>query len=142
MRDTVHAPSVDRRVVLPYRIPYADTDQMRVVYYANYFVYFERLRNELIRKSGRSYREIEEMGLMFPVLEAYCTYILPAQYDDEITITGWLSWAKGSRFQIDYEILRGDEPLVTGHTIHNVSTFEGRSRRVPDFFSELVVSAE
>ncbi len=120
------------RVGLDYRVPYADTDQMRVVYYANYFVYFERLRNELIRACGLSYRAWEERGLICPVIEAYCAYRQPARYDDLIRVEGWLAWARGSRFRVEYEILLDGEQLATGHTIHSTMTPEGLPRRVPE----------
>lgn len=121
-----------RIITLTYRVPYADTDRMQVVYYANYFEYFERLRNELIRSSGKPYSQIEKQGLMFPVLEAHCEYQISAEYDDLITICGWLAWVQGSRFRIEYEIKRDDTLLVTGYTIHTVITTEGRPRRVPE----------
>ena len=124
-------PEKNNMVTLHYRVPYADTDQMRVVYYANYLIYFERLRNELIRKSGKTYTEVEKEGLAFPVLEVHCDYIQPAEYDDELSIKGWLSWAEGSRFQVDYDIFRNDVLLVSGYTIHAVINEERRPRRVP-----------
>ena len=124
-------PDKKNKVVLNYRVPYADTDQMKVVYYANYLVYFERLRNELIRKSGKTYVEIENEGLAFPVLEVHCNYLKPAEYDDELEIHGWLSWAEGSRFQVDYDIFHDEELLVSGYTIHVVINEERRPRRVP-----------
>lgn len=118
-------------VTISYRVPYADTDQMKVVYYANYFVYFERLRNELFRATGIPYTEIEARDLMFPVHEAHCEYENPALYDDLIEIRGWLAWVQGSRFQINYEIIRDNERLVTGHTIHVVVNRDLKPRRVP-----------
>lgn len=123
--------SKSNKIILSYTVPYADTDQMRVVYYANYFVYFERLRNKLIRKSGKTYLEVEKDGLAFPVIEAHCDYLKPAEYDDELSITGWLSWAEGSRFQVDYEIFRNDDMLASGYTIHLVINENKRPRRVP-----------
>lgn len=127
-----------RRVRLEYRVPYAETDQMQVVYYANYFVYFERLRNELIRSCGLSYRQWEERGLMCPVIEAHCEYERPARYDDLLFVDGWVSWAQGSRFRVDYEVLREDESLVTGYTIHNTVSKDGAPRRVPKEMRELL----
>lgn len=120
-------------VTIEYRVPYADTDQMQVVYYANYFVYFERLRNELIRATGLPYTEVEESGVMFPVYEANCVYHSSARYDDLLQITGWLEWAQGSRFHIRYRIENGQkELLVTGHTTHVVVSIEGnKPRRIP-----------
>ena len=123
---------------LDYRVPYADTDQMKVVYYANYFVYFERLRNELIRESGVAYTEIERSGLMFPVVEAHAEYHGGARYDDLLRILGRVEWIQGSRFRVLYEIYREEELLVTGSTIHTTLTLEGRPRRVPDTMKKLL----
>lgn len=133
----------NKKSSIQYRVPYADTDQMRMVYYAHYFVYFERLRNELIRDLGLSYADVEKDGLFFPVIEAFCEYLLPAVFDDLLTVTGWVAWVQGSRFQIDYEIFRDvteketpatdADVLVRGRTIHNVMNSAGNSRRVPGF---------
>ncbi len=121
----------ERVINLEYRVPYADTDKMQVVYYANYFVYFERLRNELFRSSGVPYSMIEERGLQFPVAKAVCEYHMSAVYDDLINIAGWVSWIQGSRFQINYEITKDDTLLVDGHTIHVTINEEKKARRVP-----------
>ena len=122
-----------QKTELIYRVPYADTDQMGVVYYANYFVFFERLRNELIRSMGQSYLEIEKGGLMFPVIEAFCEYHNAARYNDLLQILGWINWYQGSRFKVAYEIFCNGIKLVDGFTIHNTITTEGRPRRVPDY---------
>ena len=117
---------------LEYRVPYADTDQMKVVYYANYLVYFERLRNELLRDSGYTYYKMEEDGLALPVIEAVCNYKSSARYDDLLTISGWVSEIKGVRVTIQCEVRRGDELLVTGHTVHAcIDIKTGRPCRVP-----------
>lgn len=126
------------RVSIEYRVPYADTDQMGVVYYANYFVLFERLRNELLRASGISYRQVEADGLMFPVIEAHCEYRRPARYDDVLLTHGWLAAAEGGRFRIEYEVMRDDELLVAGHTWHAVVSLDGRPRRVPEHIKRLL----
>src|SRR5262245_28192662 len=68
------------------RVRYADTDQMGVVYYANYLVWFEVARTEWLREGGWSYREMEADGISLPVIEAHCEYRQPARYDDEIEI--------------------------------------------------------
>ena len=70
---------------MSYRVPYADTDQMGVVYYANYLEYFERSRTEMLREAGLSYSEMEKMGYFLPVSEAYCKYSGSARYDDLLT---------------------------------------------------------
>jgi acyl-CoA thioester hydrolase len=101
-----------------YRIPYADTDQMGVVYYANYLVYFERVRNELFRDSGIRYKDLESQGIMLPVIEAHCNYSKPAKYDDLITIKGQFTQLKGTRIKIDCSILLQEEEIARGYTIH------------------------
>ena len=68
------------------RVRYAETDKMGVVYYANYLVWFEVGRADLLRSLGWSYREMEIAGISLPVIEAHCTYLRPARYDDEIEV--------------------------------------------------------
>ena len=68
------------------RVRYAETDKMGVVYYANYFVWFEVGRTDLLRGAGWSYREMEGDGISLPVIEAHCDYRQPARYDDELEI--------------------------------------------------------
>ena len=119
---------------ITYRVPYADTDQMGFVYYANYLVYFERLRNELLRKTGTNYREWEAKGILLPVVEAYCRYRASAHYDDLLTISGWLSLSKGSRLRIDYEVTRDELVLAEGYTVHACLKTSGRPVRLPEEF--------
>lgn len=124
---------------LSYRVPYGDVDKMGYVYYANYFRYFEMLRNELIRLSSISYKEIEnQYGLMFPVLDAYCEYLYPAKYDDLIVVEGWVSSLEANRFKISYIIWNQDKrKLVTGYTNHICLSLEGRHRKLPEFIKKL-----
>jgi len=103
---------------LTYRVPYADTDQMGVVYYANYLVYFERARTELLRLIGLPYREMERRGYGLPVIEAHVEYKSSAGYDDELSITGQLTWAKGVRLRVDCEVFLGKTMLCRGYTVH------------------------
>ena len=67
-------PPLVRHTVAPIRVRYAETDQMGVVYYSNYFVWFEVARAELLRSLGWSYREMEAEGVGLPVIEAHCEY--------------------------------------------------------------------
>ena len=103
---------------ITYRVPYADTDKMGVVYYANYLVYFERLRTELLRDAGFSYFQMEKEGVMLPVIEAVCRYKKPAEYDDLLTISGQVDKIKGAKVTISCEVRRDNELLVFGHTVH------------------------
>ena len=101
-----------------YRVPYADTDQMGVVYYGNYLTLFERCRNELMRDSTLTYREMERRGLALPVIEAHVDYKSPAFYDDLLELEGWVSHAKGFRIRVDVQVLRDGVVLASGYTVH------------------------
>jgi acyl-CoA thioester hydrolase len=68
------------------RVRYAETDQMNIVYYGNYAQYFEVGRAESIRKLGYTYKDMESMGVIMPVVELHCRYLRPAHYDDLLTI--------------------------------------------------------
>ena len=103
---------------IPYRVPYADTDQMGFVYYGNYLTYFERVRNELMRGTPLSYAEMEARGLGLPVLEAHVDYRSAAHYDDELTIVGRIAEIGRLRIRVECEVLRGDELLASGYTVH------------------------
>ncbi|MBR6021251.1 MAG: acyl-CoA thioesterase [Kiritimatiellae bacterium] len=104
---------------MSYRVPYADTDMMGVVYYGNYLTYFERARNELMRASGRTYADMEANGrAMLPVVEAHVRYRSPARYDDLLTIAAWVGEAGGCRIEIRCAVLRGETLLAEGHTVH------------------------
>ncbi|MDD3118184.1 MAG: thioesterase family protein [Victivallales bacterium] len=117
---------------LAYRVPYADTDRMGVVYYANYLIYFERLRTELLREHGLPYRRLEEEGLMLPVIEAHCQYRASAHYDDLLTITGRVAAIKGTRIRIECAVYRDELLLAEGYTVHACLNHIGRPIRVPD----------
>jgi len=109
-----------RKVITEYRVPYADTDQMGVVYYGNYLSLFERARNELMRACGYTYRECEAEGFMLPVVHAEIDYKSPARYDDLLEISAWVQLQKGVRLEIACEVRRkGEEKLlVSGFTRH------------------------
>jgi acyl-CoA thioester hydrolase len=109
------------------RVRYAETDQMGIVYYANYLVWFEIGRVELLRSMGLDYSKLEnDHSLILPVVDAHCRYRSPARYDDEILIETRPSLLRGSVLKFDYRILRkavkGEEPevLAEGETVHVV----------------------
>ena len=109
-----------KKIVMEYRVPYADTDQMGVVYYGNYLTLFERARNELMRACGYTYRQFEENGWMLPVIHAEVDYRSPAKYDDLLEVTAYVQFAKGVRIEIACEVRRkGEEQLLAkGFTRH------------------------
>ena len=105
---------------MEYRVPYADTDQMGVVYYGNYLTIFERARNELMRACGYTYRECEAEGFMLPVIHAEVDYKSPAKYDDLLDVTAFVQLQKGVRLEIACEVRRKgeDQLLASGFTRH------------------------
>lgn len=127
------------REVARVRVIYGDTDQMGMVYYANYLRYFEIARNEYLRTAGANYRAFEEThGLMLPVVEAHVAYHKSARYDDELLISA-ATFARGAAsVRFEYEIHRAakdggaPEKLVSGHTVHACINREGRVQRLPE----------
>jgi acyl-CoA thioester hydrolase len=115
------------------RVIYGDTDQMGVVYYANYLRFFESSRNEFIRAKGLRYRDFEgEYGLVLPVVEAAVQYRKPARYDDLLTVEISLDEARRASARFGYRILRQGELLATGHTVHACVDRDGRVKRMPE----------
>jgi acyl-CoA thioester hydrolase len=106
---------------------------MGVVYHANYFVWFEVGRTDLLRHSGWSYRELESEGISLPVIEAHCEYRQPARYDDELEIRTTGTILTHVRVEFTYEIVRLAEraALVTGRTVHAALDRDGRPCRLP-----------
>src|SRR5262245_45639310 len=131
----MRAPSSSSRV----RVRYAETDTMGVVYYANYLVWFEVGRTDLLRQAGWSYREMESEGVQLPVIEAHCEYKQPARYDDEIEIRTAGTLLSPIRLRFDYEVVRKTDatPLAFGHTIHASLDRDGRPTRLPARAREL-----
>ena len=109
-----------KKVTMEYRVPYADTDQMGVVYYGNYLTLFERARNELMRSMGCTYKECEAEGWGLPVVHAECDYRASARYDDLLEVSAWVRAQRGVRIEIACEVRRKgeDEVLVSGFTRH------------------------
>jgi len=127
-----HGPAADG--VMDVRVTYRDTDQMGFVYYANYFVYFEMGRTELLRQLGRSYHECEQNGIYLPVTEASCKYVESARYDDMVEVRTRVT--KWTRVALDfaYECRRKADGalLATGLTRHVFVNADGRIIRAGD----------
>jgi acyl-CoA thioester hydrolase len=103
------------------RVRYAETDQMGVVYHANHFIWFEIGRVDLMRQLGFSYRDLErDHGCFIPVVDARCRYKAPARYDDEIIVRTHLRNVRESMIHFGYELLRAEELLAEGETMHMI----------------------
>jgi acyl-CoA thioester hydrolase len=129
------------------RVRYAETDQMGIVYYANYLVWFEIGRVEVLRTLGLTYHELEtQHKLILPVVEATCRYRAPARYDDEILIEARPSLLRGSVLKFAYRILRassdGEEPrlLAEGETVHVVCDGNLKRMALPEEYAEALKS--
>jgi len=121
------------------RVRYAETDKMGVVYYANYFVWFEVARTDLLRTLGWSYREMELSGVSLPVIEAQCEYARPARYDDEIEIRTTGRMLSPVRMEFNYEVRLTTDATVaaTGRTTHASVDQSGRPCRMPERIREV-----
>ncbi len=129
--------------ISPIRVRYADTDQMKAVYYAKYFEYFEQGRSDLLREIGMPYPEIEALGYLLPVIESHARYHFSARYDDLIEVTTIVREVPAARIRIDYEVRRSGETeiMVEGYTVHSfVKAGTGRPTRAPAAFVELLQS--
>ena len=116
------------------RVRYAETDQMGVVYHANFFIWFEVGRVEMLRELGFSYKEMEEQdGCYIAVVDARCRYRAPAHYDDEILIRTHLKNVRGALIHFGYEAMRADDGalLADGETTHIVTDAQMKKRDLP-----------
>ncbi len=131
MTNATEADYVDAMV----NVRYAETDQMGIVYYANYLVWFEVGRVAWCRQKGFQYRDMEEQdGRFMTVAEASCRYKSPARFEDEIIIRTRVASASERIIKFGYDVLhkeRGDL-LATGETTHVVTDAQVRPSRIPD----------
>lgn len=121
-----------------YRVSYGDTDQMGVVYYANYLELFERGRTEMLRAAGISYKEMENRGIIFPVIEAFCKYHSSAFYDDLLTLRSYVSEIGRVKVKICCEIYRGETLLVSGHVVLGSINRDKRPQKLPQDFLDIL----
>ncbi|MFZ0464798.1 MAG: thioesterase family protein [Candidatus Acidiferrales bacterium] len=117
------------------RVRYAETDQMGVVYYANFFVWFEVARVELMRQMGFSYKQMEfEDDSFVVVAKASCTYKRPARFDDVIRICTRVTEARRRTITFSYEVINDAtrELVATGETLHVICGHDGRPKSLPE----------
>ena len=106
---------------------------MGVVYYANYFIWFEVGRTDLLRGQGWTYRDMEAEGVWLPVIEAHCDYRQPARYDDDIEVRTTGELMSPVRVAFRYEIVRSSDAstVAAGRTVHAALDRSGRPCRLP-----------
>ena len=116
------------------RVRFAETDAMQVVYYAEYFVWFEVARTELFRALGMPYTVISrKRGFHTPVVQAHADYKSSAKYDDEVAVRVRASKVGTSSVRLDYRVTKqpGGGLLCTGHTVHVLIGEDGKPREIP-----------
>jgi acyl-CoA thioester hydrolase len=123
------------------RVRYAETDQMGVVYYANYYVWMEIGRVEFVRSRGLSYRELEEQeGLFLAVIHSQCRYLAPARYDEEIVVETSVASANSRVIEFAYQIRSPERLLARGSTRHMWLNREWKPANLPEKYRAALLS--
>jgi acyl-CoA thioester hydrolase len=113
------------------RVIFGDTDQMGVVYYANYLRFFEGARAAYWRALGKSYKDLEAWGVALPVVEAHCRYRRPSHYEDLLAIEVDVDEVRGASMRFAYTVRRDADVIAEGWTRHAVIGTDGRPRALP-----------
>ncbi len=132
------------------RVRYAETDRMDVVYYANFLVWFEIARVELLRQLGFDYKRMEtEDDIMLPVIDVACRYKAPAHYDDQIVIETRITSMRTSMLKFSYEVYRMGAPaedgsltldklLASGETTHVIVGYGMQKTVLPEKYDRVI----
>jgi acyl-CoA thioester hydrolase len=115
------------------RVRYQETDAMGLLHHANYLTYFEVGRTELLRASGRAYRQMEEAGLFMVVVEVRCRYRRPVRYDDVLRLRTIVAKVTAAKVEHDYQLYRGDQLVAEGHSVLACVDKNGELVRMPEF---------
>jgi acyl-CoA thioester hydrolase len=118
------------------RVRYAETDRMGLLHHANYLVYFEQARTELLRGLGVTYRDLEDKGYLLVITKAGVRYKKPAHYDDLLTIRTTVVRASPVRLEHKYEVFRDKELIAEGSTTLACVGRDGKIRHMPDWLTD------
>jgi acyl-CoA thioester hydrolase len=118
------------------RVRYAETDRMGLLHHANYLVYFEEGRTELLRSLGFTYRDLEDQGFLLVLTKAEVRYRAPARYDDLLTLHTTVMRTTSVRIDHSYRLMRNDVLLAEGSTTLACVDREGRIQSLPDFLRQ------
>ena len=126
------------------RVRYGETDKMGVVYHPNYYMYFEIGRTEFLREmGGMSYKDLEDAGVMMPIIETKCKYNIPAKYDDELTVYTSIETMTVARITFTYKIIRKKDEafIVEGETslafVNKCGRVINMKKHYPELFEKL-----
>ena len=122
------------------RVNYSETDQMGVVYHANYLIWFDRARTELMREAGLSYKDLEQQGMYLAVSEVSVRYRAAARYDDVVQVRCWVRELVSRRVTFGYTVERAatGELLATGETALVSLTHRHTLTRIPAHVLDLL----
>lgn len=117
---------------IQFRVRYAETDRMGLLHHANYFVYFEMGRTELLRKRGVSYREVEDAGHFLVIIDIGCKFKQPAHYDDLLTLRTTVARVTHVKIVHEYQITRDGVLLAEGHSTLACIDKNGKPQALPE----------
>lgn len=119
------------------RVRYQETDNMGVVYYGNYFTWFEVARTEYFRSFGIAYTDLEKRDVYLLVASASCKYKSPARYDDLVSVRTWISEMKNTSLKFEYKISVEERVLATGESVHVFTDKSFKPIRIPEEIKKL-----
>lgn len=118
------------------RVRYAETDRMGLLHHANYLIYFEQARTELLRHAGLAYKDMEDQGFLFVLTKFEVRYRKPAHYDDLLTIRTTVVRTTAVRIDHRYEVFRDGVLLAEGSSTLACVDRSGRVQALPGYFRE------
>lgn len=130
-RAALQRPSSDLLAVVRHRVPFYETDAMKIVHHANYVRYLELARVAWMDAHDRPYRDYVAEGLHFATTRVEVDYRRSAVFDDVLEIATWMEWVRGASLRMAYEVTRAGEVLAVGATEHAMVDESGRPRRIP-----------
>ena len=124
-------PSAELLTVVGHRVPFYETDAMKIVHHANYLRYLEVARVAWMDQHDRPYRDYVAEGLHFATTRVEIDYRRPAAFDDSLEIATWMEWVRGASLRMAYDVKRAGELLAVAATEHALVDESGRPRRIP-----------
>ncbi len=120
-----------------HRVTYAECTVGNHIYYARYLNLLEAARGEFFRSLGTSFQSLQDVDIIFPVIECHLRYLAPARYDDVLTIEVWLTELKGIRVNFGYRVLNAEgKVLLEGSTHHVCTSIHEKPKRMPEELAE------
>jgi acyl-CoA thioester hydrolase len=118
------------------RVRYAETDRMGLLHHANYLVYFEQGRTELLRSLGLAYRDLEDQGYLLVITRAEIRYRSPVRYDELVTLRTIVVRTTAARIDHRYELRRNETLVAEGSTTLACVDRDGRVQALPEVLKE------